>query len=368
VGSAATRPETMLVGAVRELKQGERRVALTPSAARELVSRGHEVIVEAGAGEGVGFEDSNYEAAGATIARSAEQVWAEAGLLLKVKEPIPPEYERLRAGLTLFTYLHLAAAPELTEALVASQVDAIAYETVTDDHGRLPLLEPMSTIAGRLAAQVGAHLLLAPNGGPGRLAAGAPGIEPGRFVVIGGGTAGTAAALMAAALGADVVVLERSQRRIRELEERSGNALRVLSSDEETIQDQLERADVVIGAVLIPGARAPRLVSRGMLPVMKPGAVLVDVAIDQGGCFETSRPTTHDDPVYQVDGVRHYCVANMPGAVPITATSALVNATLPYALALAGGREEAMSRDPGLAAGLNVSGGRVLRPEVAAAG
>jgi alanine dehydrogenase len=356
----------VLVGAVRELKTGERRVALTPSAVRELVLRGHDVIVESRAGEGVGFGDSSYGAAGAEIAGTAEQVWEEAGLLLKVKEPIPPEYPRLRAGLTLFTYLHLAAAPELTEALIASGVDAVAYETVTDDDGRLPLLEPMSTIAGRLAALVGANLLLAPSGGPGRLAAGAPGVEPGRFLVIGGGTAGTAAALMAAALGADVVVLERSQRRIRELEERSGSSLRVLNSDELTIEGQLERADVVIGAVLIPGARAPRLVSRRMLPTMRPGAVLVDVAIDQGGCFETSRPTTHDDPVYEVDGVRHYCVANMPGAVPVTATAALVNATLPYVLALADGPEQAMSRDPGLEAGLNVSGGRMLRPELVA--
>lgn len=356
----------MRVGVVREIKPGERRVGLTPAAARELVSRGHEVLVETRAGEGVGLADGRYVDAGAVLARSPEEVWERADLLLKVKEPVAAEFRRLRPGLTLFTYLHLAADPELVGALVDSHVDAIAYETVTDGQGRLPLLEPMSTIAGRLAAHAGNGLLMATQGGPGILAEGAPGVQPARFLVIGGGTAGTAAGVLAAAMGAEVTVLERDQRRIRELDERWGSALRVLSSDEDTIRRQLEVADVVIGAVLVPGARAPRLVTREMLATMKRGAVLVDVAIDQGGCFETSRPTTHDEPTYEVDGIRHYCVANMPGAVPVTATAALVSATLPYVLALADGPGEALAADPGLASGLNVSGGRLARPEIAA--
>lgn len=353
----------MRVGVVKEIKPGERRVALTPAAARELASRGHEVLVETRAGEAVGLDDGRYAEAGCVLADSADEVWTRADLLLKVKEPVAPEFGRLRPGLTLFTYLHLAADPELVAALIDSGVEAIAYETVTDDQGRLPLLEPMSTIAGRLAAQAGSALLMATQGGPGILAGGAPGVEPARFLVIGGGTAGTAAAVLAAAMGAEVTVLERSQRRIRQLEERWAGTLRVLSSDEFTIRRHLEAADVVVGAVLVPGARAPRLVTREMLGTMKRGSVLVDVAIDQGGCFETSRPTTHHDPTYEVDGVRHYCVANMPGAVPVTATSALVNATLPYVLALADGPEDALAADPGLASGLSVTRGRVARPE-----
>ncbi len=355
----------MVVGVVKEIKPAERRVALTPAGVAELSARGLRVLVEGGAGEGSGFADAAYAAAGAEIAATAADVWAAADLLLKVKEPIEPEYAHLRAGQTVFTYLHLAADRPLIDALVGSGATAIAYETVEDGAGRLPLLAPMSEIAGRLATQAGAYFLQDPMGGNGTLIGGAPGVAPASVLVIGGGNVGTHAARVACGMGARVTILERSLPRLRELEDRFAGIATVLMSDALTLEQELERADLVIGAVLIPGAAAPRLVPRAALATMRRRAVLVDVAIDQGGCAETSRPTTHGDPVFDVDGVLHYCVANMPGAVPATSTRALTNATLPYVLALAGGVDAALGADPGLAAGVNVRDGAIVHPEVA---
>jgi alanine dehydrogenase len=353
------------IGVASEIKTDEYRVALTPAGARELGQRGHDVIVETGAGAGSSFTDAAYEAAGARIAR-VDEVWGEAELLLKVKEPIAAEYGRLREGLVLFTYLHIAADEALTHALLESGITAVAYETVETDSGALPLLAPMSEIAGRLAAQAGAYFLEKPLGGRGLLLGGVPGVAPGRVVVIGGGIVGYNAAVIAIGLGAHVTILERSIDRMRHLEEILSGRVSLLMSSSLQIEESLMEADVVIGAVLIPGALAPRLITREMVAGMKDGSVLADVAIDQGGCAETSRPTTHSDPVYTVEGVTHYCVANMPGAVPITSTKALTNATLPYVEAIADyGLAEAVARDPALARGVNVVEGKVTYEAVA---
>jgi alanine dehydrogenase len=353
------------IGVAKEIKTDEYRVALTPAGARELGQRGHDVIVETGAGDGSAFSDAAYEAAGARIA-SVEELWDEAELLLKVKEPIAPEYDRLREGLVLFTYLHIAADEPLTNALVESGITAVAYETVETDSGALPLLAPMSEIAGRLAAQAGAYFLEKPLGGRGLLLGGVPGVAPGRVVVIGGGIVGYNAAVIAIGLGAHVTILERSIDRMRHLEEILSGRVSLVMSSSLQIEESVSEADVVIGAVLIPGAVAPRLITREMVAGMKDGAVLADVAIDQGGCAETSHPTTHSDPVYTVEGVTHYCVANMPGAVPITSTKALTNATLPYVEAVADyGLAEAVARDPALARGVNVVEGKITYEAVA---
>ncbi|WP_320669383.1 alanine dehydrogenase [Patulibacter defluvii] len=356
----------MRVGVVTEIKPAERRVALTPAGAHELADRGHEVLVQAGAGVGSGFADAAYVAAGARIVDEAEQVWADSELLLKVKEPIAPEYELLNPNATLFTYLHLAAAPALTEALVKCGTTAIAYETVTGPGGKgLPLLAPMSEVAGRLAAQAGAYFLQAPLGGRGVLIGGVPGVAPARVVVIGGGVVGTNAARVAVGMGAEVTILERSIARLVELEQYFDGRARVLMSDALTLREEVAHADVVIGAVLVAGAAAPKLISREMLSEMRSRAVIVDVAIDQGGCAETSTPTTHDDPTYLVDDVLHYCVANMPGGVPATSTRALTNATLPYVKALADhGPDAAFDAMPGLRDGVNVRDGKITIPAV----
>jgi alanine dehydrogenase len=355
----------MKIGVAKEIKPDEYRVALTPAGARELVQHGHEVLVESGAGEGSAFFDEAYEAEGARSA-TVDEVWSDVDLMLKVKEPIPAEYGRLRDGLVLFTYLHLAADEGLTKALIESGTTAVAYETVETENRALPLLAPMSEIAGRLAAQAGAYFLEKPVGGRGLLLGGVPGVSAGQVVVIGGGIVGHNAALIALGLGANVTILERSIDRMRHLEEVLGGRVSLLMSSGLQIEESVADADVVIGAVLIPGALAPRLVTREMVGGMKPGSVVADVAIDQGGCFETSRPTTHSEPVYVVDGVIHYCVANMPGAVPITATKALTNATLPYVEAIADhGLAEAVARDPSLARGVNVLNGKVTYEAVA---
>ena len=357
----------MKIGVAKEIKSDEYRVALTPAGARELVQRGHEVLVERGAGEGSAFPDSAYEGVGGRTA-SADEVWGDVDLVLKVKEPIREEYGRLRDGLVLFTYLHLAADEELTRALVDSGVTAVAYETVETAGRQLPLLAPMSEIAGRLASQAGAYFLEKPLGGRGLLLGGVPGVAAGQVVVIGGGIVGYNAALIALGLGANVTILERSIDRMRHLEEVLGSRVGLLMSSTLQIEESVAEADVVIGAVLIPGALAPKLVTREMVAGMKEGAVVCDVAIDQGGCFETARPTTHSEPVYVVEGVTHYCVANMPGAVPVTATKALTNATLPYVEEIAdNGLREAVARDPALAHGVNVLEGKVTYEAVAEA-
>jgi alanine dehydrogenase len=353
------------IGVAKEIKTDEYRVALTPAGARELVQHGHEVTIESGAGDGSSFADSAYEGAGARIA-NVEDVWAESDLLLKVKEPIATEYGRLREGLVLFTYLHIAADEPLTRALVDSGITAVAYETVETDSGGLPLLAPMSEIAGRLAAQAGAYFLEKPLGGRGLLLGGVPGVAPGRVLVIGGGMVGYNSAVIALGLGANVTILERSLDRMRHLEEVLSGRVSLVMSSSLQIEESVRDADVVIGAVLIPGAVAPKLITREMVRGMKEGAVLADVAIDQGGCAETSRPTTHSEPVYTVEGVTHYCVANMPGAVPITSTKALTNATLPYVEAIADhGLAEAVARDAALARGVNVLDGKVTYEAVA---
>jgi alanine dehydrogenase len=353
------------IGVAKEIKTDEYRVALTPAGARELVQRGHDVTIESGAGVGSAFSNGAYEAAGARIA-SVDDVWEGSDLLLKVKEPIAAEYGRLREGLVLFTYLHIAADEPLTRALVDSGIAAVAYETVETNNNALPLLAPMSEIAGRLAAQAGAYFLEKPLGGRGLLLGGVPGVAPGRVVVIGGGMVGYNAAVIAIGLGANVTILERSLDRMRHLEEVLSGRVSLVMSSSLQIEESLRDADVVIGAVLIPGAVAPKLVTREMVREMKDGAVFADVAIDQGGCAETSRPTTHSEPVYTVDGVTHYCVANMPGAVPITSTKALTNATLPYVEAIAGhGLAEAVARDPALARGVNVLDGKITYEAVA---
>ena len=357
----------MRIGVAREIKPQEYRVALTPAGARELAQRGHEVLVERAAGVGSALTDEAYERAGATIV-AVDDVWSQSELLLKVKEPVPSEYGRLREGLTLFTYLHIAADEPLTRALVESGITAVAYETVETDRGALPLLAPMSEIAGRLAPQAGAHHLEKPKGGRGLLLGGVAGVAPGRVVVIGGGIVGYNAAVIALGLGAQVTILERSVDRMRHLEEVLSGRVSLLMSSSLQIEESLKEADLVIGAVLIPGALAPKLITREMLREMKEGSVFVDVAIDQGGCAETSRPTTHDEPVYTDEGVIHYCVANMPGAVPISSTRSLTNVTLPYVEAIAErGTFDAIRHDAELARGVNVLGGHVTYEAVAEA-
>ncbi|MFM1862138.1 MAG: alanine dehydrogenase [Gemmobacter sp.] len=358
----------MIVGCPKEIKPQEFRVGLTPAAAHELVAHGHRVLIEAGAGMGAGFADAAYEAAGAEIVATAEEVFARAEMIVKVKEPQAVERARLRAGQVLFTYLHLAPDPDQTRDLLASGVTAIAYETVTDAAGGLPLLAPMSEVAGRLAPQVGAWTLQKANGGRGVLLGGVPGVLPARVVVIGGGVVGTHAARVAAGMGADVTVLDRSLPRLRYLDDAFGRDFRTAYASGATTAELVAEADMVIGAVLVPGAAAPKLVTRAQLGTMKPGAAIVDVAIDQGGCFETSRATTHKDPIYEVDGIMHYCVANMPGAVARTSTQALGNATLPFALALADhGWRKACAANPHLLAGLNTHAGRLTYAAVGAA-
>jgi alanine dehydrogenase len=353
------------IGVAKEIKTDEYRVALTPAGARELVQRGHDVLVETGAGDGSSMPDADYERAGAKLG-SVDEVWETAELLLKVKEPIEPEYKRLRDDLVLFTYLHIAADEPLTRALVDSGIKAVAYETVETDDRRLPLLAPMSEIAGRLASQAGAYFLEKPLGGRGLLLGGVPGVQPGKVLVLGGGVVGYNAAVIAIGLGAQVTILDKSIDRMRYLDEiLSGRVSTVMSSTLQ-IESMIGDADLVIGAVLVPGARAPKLVTRDMLGGMKKGAVIVDVAIDQGGCVETAHPTTHSDPVYDVDGIIHYCVANMPGGVPITSTKALTNATLPYVEAIAEhGLTDAVARDKALAKGVNVLEGRITYEPVA---
>ncbi|MDK3017362.1 alanine dehydrogenase [Pseudodonghicola flavimaris] len=350
----------MKIGCPKEIKPQEFRVGLTPNAAREAVAHGHEVIVEAGAGLGAGFTDADYTAAGAALVSDAAEIFARADLVIKVKEPQPVERQQLREGQILFTYLHLAPDPDQTRDLLASGATCIAYETVTDDRGGLPLLAPMSEVAGKLAPQVGAWTLQKANGGRGVLLGGVPGVGPARVLVIGGGVVGTHAARVAAGMGAEVTVLDRSLPRLRYLDDVFGRDFRTGYASEGLLAEHLAQADLVVGAVLIPGAEAPKLVRRNDLARMKPGAALVDVAIDQGGCFETSRPTTHADPIFEIDGIQHYCVANMPGAVARTATIALGNATMPFLLALADkGWRQACQDDPHLMNGLNTHAGQL---------
>jgi alanine dehydrogenase len=357
----------MKIGVAKEIKPDEHRVALTPAGARELTQKGHEVVVEQSAGEGSSLPDAAYEAVGARIA-SVDDVWGSSDLVLKVKEPLPAEFDRLREGLILFTYLHLAADEALTRALLDSGAVCIAYETVETDDRQLPLLAPMSEVAGRLATQMGAWALEKSQGGRGILLGGVPGVPPAKVVVLGGGIVGYNAALIAVGMQADVWVLDKSVGRMRDLEMMLDGRITLAMSNQLAIDEAVEDADLVIGAVLIPGARAPKLVTRDMLPALKPGAALVDVAIDQGGCFETSHPTTHSDPVYVVDGIVHYCVSNMPGAVPITSTAGLTNVTLPYVEQIADhGLREAIAGSRPLARGVNVFEGKLTYEAVAEA-
>jgi alanine dehydrogenase len=350
----------MKIGCPKEIKPQEFRVGMTPTAAREAVVHGHDVIIETKAGMGAGFTDADYVAAGARIVDTAEEVFAQSDMIVKVKEPQAVERKRLREGQVLFTYLHLAPDPEQTKDLLASGVTAIAYETVTDRNGGLPLLAPMSEVAGRLAPQVGAWTLQKANGGRGVLLGGVPGVAPAKVVVIGGGVVGTHAAKIAAGMGADVTVLDRSLPRLRHLDDVFGRDFKTIYATAGNTAELVADADMVIGAVLIPGAAAPKLVTKAQLKTMKPGAAIVDVAIDQGGCFETSRATTHQDPIYEVDGIMHYCVANMPGAVARTSTLALGNATLPFMLAIADkGWRKACEDDEHLLNGLNVHAGKL---------
>ena len=350
----------MKIGCPTEIKPQEFRVGMTPNAALEAVARGHSVLIQTGAGLGAGFTDEDYITAGAAIIDTAEEIFATADMIVKVKEPQAGERKMLREGQLLFTYLHLAPDPEQTHDLIASGCTAIAYETVTDDRGGLPLLAPMSEVAGRLAPQVGAWTLQKANGGRGVLMGGVPGVGPAKVVVMGGGVVGTHAAKIATGMGADVTVLDRSLPRLKYLDDVFGGTFKNQYSTAGSTAELIRDADMVIGAVLIPGAAAPKLISRAQLGDMKPGAVLVDVAIDQGGCFETSKATTHADPIYDVDGIMHYCVANMPGAVARTSTIALGNATMPFMLALAGkGWKQACADDAHLLAGLNVHAGKL---------
>jgi alanine dehydrogenase len=358
----------MRVGVPREVKNREYRVALTPAGVTELVRSGHEVLVERSAGEGSSIPDGDYVAAGGRIVAAADDVWADADLLLKVKEPVAEEYHRLRKGQTLFTYLHLAASRECTDALIASGTTAIAYETVQTADGALPLLAPMSEVAGRMAPQVGAHSLERAHGGRGVLLGGVSGVYAAKVVVIGAGVSGMNAAAIALGMQAEVVVLDRDIDKLRAADKIYQGHLQTVASNAYEVERAVLDADLVIGAVLVPGAKAPTLISNELVSRMKPGSVLVDIAVDQGGCFEDTRPTTHDDPTYRVHDSVFYCVANMPGAVPNTSTHALTNVTLPYVMALAGeGTAAAVRNHPALATGVNVVDGQVVLPEVAAA-
>jgi alanine dehydrogenase len=357
----------MLVGVPKEIKNHEYRVAITPAGVKEFINHGHKVIIEKGAGLGSAISDDAYRVAGAEILDTAQEVWARAEMILKVKEPIAPEYPLMREGQVLFTYLHLAASKDCTDALIKSGITAIAYETV-DVNGYLPLLAPMSEVAGRMSVQVGATALQKSNGGRGVLLGGVPGVRPGRVVILGGGVAGVNAATIAHGMRAEVTILDVNARRLVQLDELFQGNVRTLASNSYEIEDQVLSADLVIGAVLVHGAKAPRLVSNELVKRMKPGSVLVDIAIDQGGCFEDSRPTTHADPTFPVHGSTFYCVANMPGAVPNTSTYALTNVTLRYALALADkGWQKAMDEDSNLALGLNVHQGKIYYRAVAEA-
>jgi len=357
----------MIIGVPKEIKTLEARVALTPAGVRELVKHGHKVLIEEGAGLGSAITDKDYSSQGAVILSDAKSVWAEAEMIMKVKEPLPAEYALMRKGQILYTYLHLAASKECTDALIKSENIAIAYETV-EVNGQLPLLAPMSEVAGRLSTQVGATALQKPNGGRGVLLGGVPGVKPGKVVVIGGGVAGLNAAVMARGLGADVTILDRSVARLQYIDSLYNGAIKTLMSNDHAIEHEVLEADLVIGAVLIHGAKAPKLVSNELVSRMKHGSVLVDIAIDQGGCFEDSKPTTHAEPTYKVHNSIFYCVANMPGAVPVASTYALTNATLPYAISIANkGWRRALTENADLAKGLNVCEGKVVYEAVATA-
>lgn len=356
----------MLIGAPKEIKIHEYRVGLVPETVREARAAGHEIIIEHDAGAGIGITDEDYVSAGAEIVPTAADVFERAELVVKIKEPQPVECDMLRAGQVLFTYLHLAADPSLTQQLAQTGATAIAYETVSAPDGTLPLLTPMSQVAGRMSIHVGGHLLEKASGGAGVLLSGVPGVVPGKVVILGGGTAGASAARIALGTGADVTVIQRSMRRIQQLDEIFGGALRVVHSTSEAIEAHVKQADLLVGTVLAaPGAEAPKLVSRELVGAMRPGSVIVDISIDQGGCIETSRPTSHADPAYVEEGVVHYCVTNMPGAVARTSTFALNNATRPFVLVLANlGVDAALEKDPHLAEGLNIRGGEVVHPAV----
>jgi alanine dehydrogenase len=358
----------VIIGLPKEIKDNEYRVGLTPAGVRALTDAGHKVVVERGAGEGSGFDNELYERAGATLLDSPDQIWEQGDMIVKVKEPIAPEYPRMREGQLLFTYLHLAPDPKQTEALLKNKVTGIAYETITDKRGTLPLLTPMSEVAGRMAIQVGATYLEKMMGGRGILLGGVPGVPAANVVIIGGGVVGTNAAKIAVGMGAHVTIIDNNLDRLRELDDIFLSKISTLASSAYMIHDAISQADLIVGAVLVPGAAAPKLVTRGMLKDVPNGAVIVDVAVDQGGCIETTHPTTHSNPTYYVEGVLHYCVANMPGAVPRTSTFALTNATLPYALKLANkGFMQAISSDPGLKAGVNTYAGRLTYEAVAVA-
>ena len=358
----------MIVGLPKEIKDNEYRVGLTPAGVRALTDAGHKVVVERSAGEGSGFEDGLYERAGATLLDSPDDVWSQGEMIVKVKEPIAPEYPRMREGQLLFTYLHLAPDPKQTEALLKNKVTGIAYETITDRKGTLPLLTPMSEVAGRMAIQVGATYLEKMNGGRGILLGGVPGVPAAHVVIIGGGVVGTNAAKIAVGMGARVTIIDNNLDRLRELDDIFLSKVSTLASSAYMIHDAISQADLIVGAVLVPGAAAPKLVTRGMLKDVLNGAVIVDVAVDQGGCIETTHPTTHSNPTYYVEGVLHYRVANMPGAVPRTSTFALTNATLPYALKLANkGFIDAINNDAGLKAGVNTYAGHLTYEAVAVA-
>jgi alanine dehydrogenase len=362
------RNNKVIVGLPKEIKDNEYRVGLTPAGVRALTDAGHKVVVERSAGEGSGFENDLYERAGATILNSPDEVWGQGEMIVKVKEPIAPEYPRMREGQLLFTYLHLAPDPQQTEALLKNKVTGIAYETITDRKGTLPLLTPMSEVAGRMAIQVGATYLEKMNGGRGILLGGVPGVPAAHVVIIGGGVVGTNAAKIAVGMGAKVTIIDNNLDRLRELDDIFLSKVSTLASSAYMIHDAISQADLIIGAVLVPGAAAPKLVTRSMLKDVPNGAVIVDVAVDQGGCIETTHPTTHSNPTYYVEGVLHYCVANMPGAVPRTSTFALTNATLPYALKLANrGFMEAIGSDPGLKEGVNTYAGHLTYEAVAIA-
>jgi alanine dehydrogenase len=358
----------VIVGLPKEIKDNEYRVGLTPAGVRALTDAGHKVVVERDAGAGSGFENELYERAGATLLDSPDEVWAQGEMIVKVKEPIAPEYPRMREGQLLFTYLHLAPDRELTRQLLERKVTGVAYETITDKKGTLPLLTPMSEVAGRMAIQVGATYLEKMMGGRGILLGGVPGVPAARVVIIGGGVVGTNAAKIAVGMGAHVTIIDNNLDRLRELDDIFLSKISTLASSAYMIHDAISEADLIVGAVLVPGAAAPKLVTRGMLKDVPNGAVIVDVAVDQGGCIETTHPTTHSEPTYYVEGVLHYCVANMPGAVPRTSTFALTNATLPYALKLANrGFMQAISSNPGLKAGVNTYAGRLTYEAVATA-
>jgi alanine dehydrogenase len=356
----------MIIGLPKEIKDNEYRVGLTPAGVKTLSDYGHTVLVERSAGEGSGISDDEYIAANGRIVETADELWQRAEMIVKVKEPVGPEYERMREGQLLYTYLHLAPDPKLTKVMLERKVTGIAYETITNEEGHLPLLTPMSEVAGRMAVQVGAHYLQKPEGGRGVLMGGVPGVLPAKVVVIGGGVVGINSIKMAVGLGANVVVLDKNLDRLRYLDDIFGSRIKTLVSNPYTVKEAIEHADLVIGAVLIPGASAPRLVTREMLKTMHKGAVIVDVAVDQGGCIETTRPTTHSDPTFYVDDVLHYCVANMPGAVPRTSTFALTNATLPLAIKLANkGFKDAIAQDKHLKAGVNTYAGHITYEAVA---